>query len=209
MARKKRVKKQQPEPPKAGPGPGGISPRTALGVGFAVLGGLALFSALRGSKDSEPEAKPAEVKASEAKKGPGSNTHDSPPSDDAGAPKLKRAMALWAAFDQLPASEKNKSKLTDTLDTAAQIIKAEPRASSDRKSLELQGVEFRKRAAPMAQAGARATGDNFTTLVPADDRARCLELGQAWSADGANMAMLGFRRIECAGNPPKVWELKP
>ena len=170
-----------------------------------VLGGLAILSGLRSPDASEPATKPAEIK-----RAPPPDPHDTPlPTQAAGAGKLRQAMAIWTAFDQLPTSQKTKDKLTDTLDSAAQVIKAEPRSSDDKKNLAQQGMEFRKRAAPLASPGARATDESFTTLVPSDDPTRCVELGQAWSADGANMAQLGFRRIECVGKSPKVWEIKP
>jgi hypothetical protein len=208
MARKKSAKKREKEatpPPPSAPKPTALSTRTAVGIGVLVLGVLAIVSGLRSSSEKE-----AETRASEVKQAPAKDPHDTPaPTTDLGASKQRQAAALWVAFDKLPAAERTKAKLTDTLDAAAQLIKAEPRAESDRKNLEQQGMEFRKRAAPMASPGARATGDTFATLVPSGDPARCLELGQTWSGDGANMAMLGFRRIECPGSPPKVWELKP
>ena len=74
--------------------------------------------------------------------------------------------------------------------------------------LEQQGVEFRRRAAPLARVGAVASGEKFDVLVPAPDPTECSRWGRVWSQDGANLAMLGFRRIECPGSPPQSWDLK-
>lgn len=206
---KTRKKKRPGAPPgKGAPPDRGASPSPAslpaLSTGRAVaLGALALvaiagFASMReGAPAEAPASRPA-ARASGARAG-------------AAAPevaaKQAKIEAIWAAYEKLPAEQKNKAKLTDTLDAAAQVVKAEPRTTDDRKLLEQQGIEFRKRAAPMVRPETRATGEKFDVLVPSPEAARCVELGALWSRDAANMAMMGFKRIECAGSPPRVWEL--
>lgn len=180
-----------------------LSTGRAVALGLVALVALVAFSWLR-SPAPAPSAPPAPRPAPR----PTPSAAAAKLSSDEGVLKARKAGLVWAAFDQLPAEQRTRERLTDALDASAQIIRSEPGTADDRMLLEQQGIQFRQRAAPMAFAEARAQGDKADTLVPSPDRDRCLEWGARWSQDAANMIMLGFRRIECAGSPPKVWVLK-
>lgn len=184
-----------------------LSTGRALAAGGVLVIGLVVASSFGkkapGGEPEQPAARAQDARSAQAK-----GTHEAPTTDAVVAAKREKTRAVWAGFDALPDEEKTKANLTDALEEAAEFVKAEPRTIDDRKLLEAQGIEFRRRAAPLAEAGARATGDRADVLVPPGDRERCVAQGNAWARDRENIAMLGFVKIECPGDPPRVWELK-
>ncbi|MGC4091371.1 MAG: hypothetical protein QM756_26535 [Polyangiaceae bacterium] len=113
----------------------------------------------------------------------------------------------WGAYDVLPKAQKTKKKLFATFDATVALARMAPDSYVEALIMVSQSLA-RERLAPLVLPETRATGELNQTLVPSEERSKCVLWAATWINDDEtlrSLRTLGFQKIACAET---AWSLK-
>lgn len=172
------------------------SRKASVVVGGVVAFGLviALAAALRPNKPSGTP--PAPVPPPRAM-----STGPDPMRGEAEA-RMNAAAEVWYAYMKLPPEKQTKQAWKDALvesTSKGEGLRPPYEALFQRENTALA----RKYAAGLITIESRATGEEFTVLVPSPDPTKCALWASQWLVDPASLRTLGFTKIRCEGSSRK------
>lgn len=109
---------------------------------------------------------------------------------------IDAAGKVWYAYMKLPAEKQTKDAWKDAV--AESNAKGAELAPPYDETFRRENAAFaRKYAAPLLTGESRATGTDFSVLIPSDDPVKCAVWASQWSADPESFHTLGFKKLRC------------